>query len=111
MNADLAEHLRNTPDNLYEELSNASPKDYPLVEKVYQVRVYYDDLNPASCFFEEDENGKWEFDSKEEALAVFLAFQKEEEDERVVLTETPKASEEECEELGIDYEIKEICVR
>jgi hypothetical protein len=76
------------------------------MDKVYQVRVYYNEQNSSSCFFQEDENGKWEFDTFEEAFDVFSKYIKDEDDEMIILTETPKASCEECD----NYEIKEILI-
>lgn len=77
--------------------------------KTYQVRVYYDDLNRASCDFVEDKNGKWEFNTVEKAFKVFLSFEKEKDDVIVILTETPVQTEEQCKFWEKTYEIKEIC--
>lgn len=75
--------------------------------RVYQVRVRDKGDNYNTRFLNND-FGRWEWDTAEEAFPVFLKYEKEGDNEEVVLTETPIQSEDECERRGKTYEIKEI---
>ena len=67
------------------------------LERVYQVR--YSTFNNGNVDFIEDENGKWEFETLQEAKAIYLKTIKSKEHEWVAITQTLKISEDEFNEL------------
>lgn len=66
------------------------------LEKVYQVRylTIYGDID-----FMEDMNGKWEFDTLEEAITIYKKTIEKKKHEWVAITKTLKISEDEFKEL------------
>ena len=69
------------------------------IDFVYQVRVIHNDYN----YFIEDDD-KFDFDTFEEAFELFNNYKKEK-GENVYITKTPSLNEDECNELGIEYDI------
>jgi hypothetical protein len=67
------------------------------LEKVYQVR--YSTFNNGNVDFIEDENEKWEFDTLDEAIEIYLNTIEKKEHEWVAITKTLKISEDEFNEL------------
>lgn len=70
------------------------------LERVYQVR--YSTYNNGNVDFIEDENGKWEFETLQEAKAIYLKTIKSKEHEWVAITKTLKISEDDFNELYPD---------
>ena len=71
-----------------------------MTEFVYQVRV---GEGYGEMFLRH--NDEWEFENFKDAMECLtnnLEFQKD----YIRITRTPKLSEDECEELGIEYEVK-----
>ena len=88
------------------------------MEKLYQVRLYncddeeivWENLS-RSCIFIGwcVETEGWEFKTLQQAEKVFENYKNDiKKGEVIVITETPALSEDECEELGIEYYIKGI---
>lgn len=71
------------------------------LEKVYQVR--YSTYRYGNIDFIEDRNGKWEFDTLEEATEIYLNTIEKKEHEWVAITKTLKISEDEFKELYPNY--------
>lgn len=72
-------------------------------EFVYQVRVYG---GYGEHFIEY--GGEWEFENVKDAMSVFTIKYAEYEGEYMRITKTPKYDEDECDELGIEYEVETI---
>jgi hypothetical protein len=76
-------------------------KKMTMIDYVYQVRIY-EGYNEEFCGLE----GKWEFDTLEEAKVCYVKYHPIHDCDNIRITRTPKLDEEECDELGIEYEIK-----
>jgi hypothetical protein len=50
--------------------------------------------------------GEWEFEEKNAALECYNLYYDKYKNDNIRITRTPKLDEDECEELGIEYEIE-----
>ncbi len=76
-----------------------------MIEYVYQVRIYQGYNERFLNYY-----GKWEFEEKNAALECYNLYYHKYKNYNIRITRTPKLDEDECEELGIEYEIERIII-
>jgi hypothetical protein len=72
-----------------------------MIEYVYQVRIYEGYNEKFLNYY-----GEWEFEEKNAALECYNLYYDKYKNDNIRITRTPKLDEDECEELGIEYEIE-----